>query len=61
MVAIGVGLPILFAREIREEFLSNSIKVLDYKIVKWALYILVACYTLAMGVLDAGQFIYVSF
>lgn len=61
MVAIGVGLPILFAREIREELLSNSIKVLDYKIVKWALYILVACYTLAMGVLDAGQFIYVSF
>lgn len=61
MVAIGVGLPILFAREIREEFLSNSIKVLDYKIVKWALYILVACYTLAMGVLDAGQFIYVTF
>jgi len=61
MVAIGVGLPILFAREIREEFLSSSIKVLDYKIVKWALYILVACYTLAMGVLDAGQFIYVSF
>lgn len=61
MVAIGVGLPILFAREIREEFLSNSIKALDYKIVKWALYIFVACYTLAMGVLDAGQFIYVSF
>lgn len=61
MVGIGVGLPILFTREIREEYLSNRIKVLDYKMVKWAFYIIVACYTLAMGVLDAGQFIYVSF
>ncbi len=61
MVGIGVGLPLLFAREVKEEFLLNRNKVLDLKIVKWAFYILVSCYTLAMGVLDAGQFIYVTF
>jgi len=61
MVGIGVGLPILFAREIREEYLFNRIKVLNYSIVKWVFYILIACYTLTMGVLDAGQFIYVTF
>ena len=61
MVGVGVGLPILFTRELREEYLSSRIKVLDCKVVKWAFYILVACYTLAMGVFDSGQFIYVSF
>ena len=61
MVGIGVGLPLLFAREIKEEFFPNNFKFLENTIVKWTFYIIVACYTLAMGVLDAGQFIYVTF
>lgn len=61
MVGIGIGLPLLFAREIREEYFSNQIRLLNYPIVKWIFYVWIACYTLAMGVLDAGQFIYVTF
>ena len=61
MVGIGVGLPLLFAREIKEEFFPYNLKFLGNTIVKWTFYIIVACYTLAMGVLDAGQFIYVTF
>ena len=61
MVGIGFGLPLLFAREVREEYFPNQIKLLNYPIVKWAFYVWIACYTLAMGILDAGQFIYVTF
>ena len=61
LVGIGIALPILFTREIKEEYLSNHLLFLDNKIVKWSFYIIVACFTLAMGVLDAGQFIYVTF
>lgn len=61
MVALGIGLPILFAKEIRDEFFPNKIKTLSTSFVKWLFYIMVACFTLAMGVLDAGQFIYVTF
>lgn len=61
MVGIGIGLPILFMREIREEFLQNRFTLLNTASAKWVFYVLVACFTLAMGVMDAGQFIYVSF
>lgn len=61
MVGIGIGIPILFAREIKSEYIFNRIKVFNYSIVKWTFYILIACYTLAMGCVDAGQFIYVTF
>ena len=47
--------------EIKEEYLPNRLLFLDHKIVKWSFYVIVACYTLVMGVLDAGQFIYVTF
>lgn len=61
MVGIGLGLPLFFVREIREEYFPNRIKLFDNSLSKWAFYVVVACYTLAMGVLDAGQFIYVTF
>ena len=61
LVGIGLALPLLFVREIKDEFISNRIRVLNNSLVKWIFYVIVASYTLAMGVLDAGQFIYVSF
>ena len=61
IVGIGCGLPLLVAKEIREEFMPNRIKFLNNHIIKWIFYVIVACYILTMGVLDAGQFIYVSF
>lgn len=61
MVGIGVGLSLLIVKEIKEEYFSNRIRILDYSLIKWIFYVIVACYTLAMGVLDAGQFIYVAF
>ncbi len=61
MVGIGLSLPLLIGREIKEEFFPRRMGILDSSFVKWAFYVIVACITLAMGVMDAGQFIYVSF
>ena len=61
MVGIGLSLPLLVGREIKEEFFPKRMAILDNTFIKWAFYVIVACITLAMGVMDAGQFIYVSF
>ena len=61
IVGIGLGLPLLVMRETREEFFQNQVMLLNTPAVKWVFYLFVACFTLAMGVMDAGQFIYVSF
>ena len=61
IVGIGLSLPLLIGREIWEEFFQNRPEVLNHSFINWAFYIVVACITLAMGVMDAGQFIYVSF
>lgn len=61
LVGISIGLVLLFMKELREEFPGIRLELLNRNSLKWAFYIVIACFTLAMGVLDAGQFIYVTF
>ena len=57
----AIGLFILFFKDIRDEYLSTKFVFLDKKAVRWAIYIVLFCMVLNFGVLDGGQFIYVSF
>lgn len=61
ITALGVSLPIMILREVREEFFRSRIKFLDNRIVKWIFYVFLFCFMITMGVLDSGQFIYVNF
>lgn len=51
----------LAIKELKEEFLFNKFHILDTKLVRWVIYIGLFCSMLSFGVLDGGQFIYVSF
>ncbi|MDO5446787.1 MAG: MBOAT family O-acyltransferase [Prevotellaceae bacterium] len=61
VISLGMALPVLILREWREEFCPQSITLLNKPIVKWMFYLFLFCFLLTMGVLDGGQFIYVSF
>ncbi|MBO2523019.1 MAG: MBOAT family protein [Bacteroidetes bacterium] len=58
---IGVSLPILLFKDFRDEFFRNRFLFLDTKLARWIAYICLFCMILTIGVLDGGQFIYVSF
>lgn len=53
---------ILIGKELAEEYNGSFKKLFDTSIViRWMCYIILLCYILSYGVLDFGQFIYVSF
>lgn len=55
------GIIILFAAEYKKEILKERLRFLDSQLCRECIYILLFIMILAIGVLDAGQFIYVSF
>lgn len=56
------GLCVVFVKEFCEEYKINiSLFSNNHMIVRWSSYIIVALLILTIGVLDSGQFIYVSF
>jgi D-alanyl-lipoteichoic acid acyltransferase DltB (MBOAT superfamily) len=57
-VCIALCLPILLVKDIRDEYLPN---LFNHRVLKWAFYVIVASFTICLGVLDCGQFIYVNF
>ena len=57
----GIGLFALLFKDMREEYFKNKFLFLDRKVVRWTVYIVLFCMVLNFGVLDGGQFIYVSF
>lgn len=61
MVFLSIGLMILAAVEIRQEYFRNQISWLNHSAVKWCLYVPLFCLILATGVLDAETFIYANF
>lgn len=61
ILMIVIALLFLLFKDIRDEFLSNHFKFLELKVVRWIIYVMVFCMLLNFGVLDGGQFIYVSF
>lgn len=61
MLILALSISILFFKDLRDEFFPSKIQVLNIKIVRWSIYVVLFCMILTFGVLDGGQFIYVSF
>lgn len=58
---LTIGLVILLFKDLRDEFFKNKFVFLETKVVRWTIYVVLFCMILNFGVLDGGQFIYVSF
>ena len=58
---LGLSLSMLFFKDIRDEFLCSKLRFVEFWPVRWAVYVALFCMILTFGVLDGGQFIYVSF
>lgn len=61
LLMVGVALLILLFKDVRDEFFPSKVAILNKKIVRWAVYIVLFCMILNFGVLDGGQFIYANF
>lgn len=60
---MGIGLCLLTAKDIRDEFFPNRFLLMnnEHKIVRWTSYFFVLLVIMLSGVFDAGQFIYANF
>lgn len=56
-----LGVSILFFKDFKDEFLPRRMVFLNNGFIQWSIYILLFVMILTLGVLDGGQFIYVSF
>ena len=56
-----IGMLILFLKEIKDEFFNDRFLWLRKPLVRWPGYVLIFVLIIAFGVLDSGQFIYLSF
>lgn len=61
MIIVAIGLFLLVFKELREEFFPGRMAFLNNRMVRWTGYVGLFCMILLFGVLDGGQFIYVSF
>lgn len=61
LVLYILGIGILLFKETKDEFFKSKLTVLKNKYIKWTIYIFLFVLILSVGVLDSGQFIYVSF
>lgn len=61
LIILIISLIILAAKDIRDEFFPARIRLMNSRVVRWSAYVLLFCMILTFGVLDGGQFIYVSF
>lgn len=61
MIIVAIGLFLLVFKELREEFFPNRMAFFNHRVVRWSAYVSLFCMILLFGVLDGGQFIYVSF
>ena len=60
-IIVALGLFILLFKELREEFFPKRCSFLEWRGIRWGAYVALFCMILLFGVLDGGQFIYVSF
>jgi len=61
IIIIAMTLPILAFKDLRDEFFPSRFQFLEKRIIKMVAYVSLFCMILLFGVLDGGQFIYVSF
>lgn len=52
---------LLFAAELRAEYLRDRFKFLDSSHLRWVAYVVLFCIVICLGVLDSSSFIYVNF
>lgn len=57
----AVGMAVLIFKDCKDEFFPTRLNFVYRPIIRWTTYIVIFCMILAFGVLDGGQFIYVSF
>jgi len=58
---LAIAMTILVFKDLREEYFPTRMAFLNAKVVRWIIYLVLFCMILNFGVLDGGQFIYVSF
>lgn len=63
MVFCILSVTIVFIKDMLDEFFPRRYSLFhhQYKIVRWAVYVILLCMVLTCGVFDASQFIYVNF
>lgn len=61
IIIVMIGLFLLIFKELREEFFPRRFRFLEMRVSRWVVYVSLFCMILLFGVLDGGQFIYVSF
>lgn len=61
IIIVMIGLFLLIFKELREEFFPGRFRFLEMRVSRWVVYVSLFCMILLFGVLDGGQFIYVSF
>ena len=61
LMMLAIGLVILIFKDLRDEFFPTKLRFLEAKPVRWTIYVGLFCLIMMLGVLDGGQFIYVSF
>ena len=61
IIIIILTIPVFVFKELIDEFFHNRLSFLNHRIVRWSVYVVLFCLILLFGVLDGGQFIYVSF
>ncbi len=61
VLIITLGLFILIFKDLVAEYMCKPSKFLNHPILRWTVYIVLFVLILSTGVLDGGQFIYVSF
>lgn len=61
LLILSFSLAILVFKDCRDEFFRNSFFFINTQVIRWFTYVLLFCMILLFGILDGGQFIYVSF
>ena len=61
MITLFLSLLMLLFKDVKDEFFTNKFTFLSSKVIRWTIYVVLLSMVLNFGVLDGGQFIYVSF
>ena len=61
LLTLGLALILSLFKELKEEFFPRKLQFIYQEPVRWAVYVSLFCFILLFGMLDGGQFIYVSF
>ena len=61
LACIFIATCILFVKDLRDELSIKWLNFLNRPLMRWSIYVILFAFIISCGVLDSGQFIYVSF